>query len=101
MVSHWLAYNLDSSHRLQFSRVTSHKESLEKVLKNYPVIIPHFHRVMENTGMFKTAAIVQALELEEFYIARNTLLIIVFNLDVMEAFSQRSLEYQSNDQCSK
>ena len=85
----------------QFSRVTSHKESLEKVLKNYPVIIPHFARVINNPGMFKTAAVDQAVELEEFYTARNTLLIIVFNLDVMEAFSLRSLEYQSNDQCSK
>ena len=47
------------------------------------------------------AAVDQAFELEEFYLARNTLLIIVFNLDVMEAFSVRSLEYQSNDQCSK
>ena len=56
---------------------------------------------MENPRMFKTAAVDQAFELEEFYIARNTLLIIVFNLDVMEAFSLRSLEYQSNDQCSK
>ena len=82
-------------------RVTSHKESLEKILKNYPVIMPHLDRVIENPEMFKVGAVHQAVELSLFYSARNTLLIIVFNSDVQEEFSRRSLEFQNNDQCSK
>ena len=75
---------------------------MERVLKNYPVFIPHLNSVVANLDTkYKATTVTTATDLKTFYVARNVVLLIVFQTDVQTEFSRQSLIFQSNDQSSK
>ena len=75
---------------------------MERVLKNYPIFIPHLNSVIANRDrQYKASTVTTARDLKTFYVAKNVLLLIVFQTDVQTEFSRQSLVFQSNDQSSK
>ena len=56
---------------------------------------------MNSNNDFKKGTVTRAEELYNFYIARNVLILIVYQIDIQTAFSEQSLIYQQNDQSSK
>ena len=75
---------------------------MERVLKNYPVFIPHLNSVIANLErQYKASTVTTATDLKTFYVAKNVVLLIVFQTDVQTEFSRQSLIFQSNDQSSK
>ena len=75
---------------------------MERVLKNYPIFITHLNSVIANRdNKYKPSTVTTATDLKRFYVARNVVLLIVFQTDVQTEFSRQSLIFQSNDQSSK
>ena len=77
--------------------VTSHKQASERVFQNYPIMMKHMTKVIRNERYFGAPAVEKAQEIKDFFMSATTLLLTVFNLDVMQIFSKVSLAYQSKD----
>ena len=82
--------------------VTSHKDAMQRVVTNIPVFVPHMDLVVRNLDRsWKAGTVATARELRGFYTARNVVILIVFQTDVLEEFSRVSLLFQSDDQSSE
>ena len=61
----------------------------------------HLATIIARTTEFKETTRDKARDLKNYFLASTTMLLINFNLDVMQEFSRQSLIFQINDQSSK
>ena len=81
--------------------VTSHKSALERIWRNHKMMMLHLATIIARTTEFKETTRDKARDLKNYFLASTTMLLINFNLDVMQEFSRQSLIFQINDQSSK
>ena len=88
-------------HHLQVRWVTSHKSALERIWRNHKMMMLHLDTIITRTAEFTESTRDKARDLKNYFLSSTTMLLINFNLDVMQEFSRQSLIFQINDQSSK
>ena len=61
----------------------------------------HLDTIITRTAEFTESTRDKARDLKNYFLSSTTMLLINFNLDVMQEFSRQSLIFQINDQSSK
>ena len=65
-------------------------------------MMQHLDHIKSNVNRdWREGTVNQAGKLQTYFIARNVLIIIVYQIDIQSAFSEQSLIYQRNDQSSR
>ena len=81
--------------------VTATKTAMEKIIHNFPEMIGHFTRVMNDKEGFSKATRKKAGTLSDKFARKNTAILMIYNLDVQDGFSKASLISQSNGESGK
>ena len=76
-----------------FRWVSSHKIALDRIFRNYKAIVLHLEKIRTNPKDFGTGAVNQATDIRPFFMASSTLIIIVFQIDVIIRYTVLNWKY--------